>query len=60
MARHLAHLRESDGAINLFRRVLKGGHCCYPAIADDPWLDPARARPEFRKLLRQESTIAFP
>jgi DNA-binding winged helix-turn-helix (wHTH) protein/tetratricopeptide (TPR) repeat protein len=56
MARHLAHLGEIDGAIDLFRRVLEGGYCCYPAMTDDPWLDPARAKPGFRKLLRQAQT----
>jgi DNA-binding winged helix-turn-helix (wHTH) protein/tetratricopeptide (TPR) repeat protein len=56
MARHLAHLKEIDGAIKLFGRVVEGGYCCYPAMADDPWLDPARARPEFRRLLRRAET----
>jgi hypothetical protein len=53
MARHLAHLNAIDRALDLFRRVVEGGYCCYPAMADDPWLDPARVRPEFVTLLRQ-------
>jgi hypothetical protein len=56
MARHLAHLNEIDRAIDLFRRVVEGGYCCYPAMSDDPWLDPARARPEFRTLLQLAET----
>jgi DNA-binding winged helix-turn-helix (wHTH) protein/tetratricopeptide (TPR) repeat protein len=53
IARHLAHLNEIEGALELFRRVVKGGFCCYPSMAVDPWLDPLRARPEFITLLRQ-------
>jgi DNA-binding winged helix-turn-helix (wHTH) protein/tetratricopeptide (TPR) repeat protein len=56
MARHLAHLNEIDRAIDLFRRVVEGGYCCYPAMAGDPWLDPARARREFRTILRLAET----
>jgi DNA-binding winged helix-turn-helix (wHTH) protein/tetratricopeptide (TPR) repeat protein len=53
MARHLAHLNEIEGALDLFRRVVEGGYCCYPSMAVDPWLDPLRPRPEFVTLLRQ-------
>jgi hypothetical protein len=53
LARHLAHLNEIDPAIELFGRVVAGGFCCFPAMVHDPWLDPARRRPEFTKLLHQ-------
>jgi eukaryotic-like serine/threonine-protein kinase len=53
LTRHLAHLNEIGPAIDLFRRVVAGGFCCFPAMAQDPWLDPARRRPEFTKLLHQ-------
>jgi hypothetical protein len=53
LTRHLAHLNEIGPAIDLFRRVVAGGFCCFPAMAQDPWLDPARRRPEFTKLLQQ-------
>ncbi|HEV2983151.1 MAG TPA: winged helix-turn-helix domain-containing protein [Vicinamibacterales bacterium] len=56
MARHLIHLEEIGDGINLFRRVVEGGYCCFPAMTDDPWLDPARATPKFRRLLRQAET----
>jgi tetratricopeptide (TPR) repeat protein len=53
LTRHLAHLNEIDLAIELFGRVVAGGFCCFPAMAQDPWLDPARRRPEFTKLLHR-------
>lgn len=53
LARHLAHMNETDRALELFRRVVAGGFFCYPAMARDPWLDPLRGRPEFARLLRQ-------
>jgi pentatricopeptide repeat protein len=53
MARHLAHLGEIDRAIDLFLRIVERGFCCYPAMQDDSWLDPVRARPEFVRRLRQ-------
>ena len=31
--RHLAHLKEKDAAVQLFQRVVRGGFCCYPAMA---------------------------
>jgi hypothetical protein len=52
LVRHLAHVNEKDAAVQLFQRVVRGGFCCYPAMARDPWLDSIRALPEFAKLLR--------
>ena len=54
--RHLAHLEERDAAVQLFQRVVRGGFCCYPAMARDPWLDSIRDLPEFAKLLREART----
>ena len=54
--RHLAHLKERDAAVQLFQRVVRGGFCCYPAMAQDPWLDSIRDLPEFAKLLREART----
>src|SRR5262249_30898084 len=51
MARHLAYLNQGDRAVDLFRRVVDGGFCCYPPMAGDPWFDPVRTRPEFITLL---------
>lgn len=53
LTRHLAHIEETDRALELFRRVVAGGFFCYPAMARDPWLAPLRERPEFTELLRQ-------
>ena len=51
LTRHLAHLNQIDEALELFERVVGGGIFCYPAMSNDPWLDPIRERPEFMKLL---------
>ena len=53
LTRHLAHLNQVDDALQLFERVVRGGHYCYPALSSDPWLDPVRKRPQFTKLLKQ-------
>lgn len=51
LTRHLARLNEVDSAVELFERVVGGGFFCYPAMSNDPWLDPVRKRPKFAKLL---------
>ena len=51
LTRHLAHLNQIDEALELFERVVGGGIFCYPAMSNDPWLDPIRDSPEFMKLL---------
>jgi tetratricopeptide (TPR) repeat protein len=56
VVRHLAYLKEKDAAVQLFRRVVRGGFCCYPTMANDPWLDSIRDVPEFAKLLRDART----
>jgi TolB-like protein len=53
LSRHLAYLKEVGPALELFRRVVKGGYFCYPAMAKDPWLDSLRKEPEFEKLLHE-------
>lgn len=53
LTRHLAHINETDRALDLFPRVVAGGFFCFPAMARDPWLNPLRERTEFAKLLRQ-------
>jgi tetratricopeptide (TPR) repeat protein len=56
LSRHLAHLGETQGALDLFSKVVAGGYFCYPAMARDPWLDPLRENPAFTQLLaRAES-----
>lgn len=51
LARHLARLNEPEAALNLLERVVAGGFCCYPAMAQDSWLDGMRGRPVFAKAL---------
>jgi eukaryotic-like serine/threonine-protein kinase len=53
LTRHLAHLNQVDAALELFERVVAGGHFCYPAMSSDPWLDPIRKSPQFVKLLKR-------
>jgi DNA-binding winged helix-turn-helix (wHTH) protein/tetratricopeptide (TPR) repeat protein len=51
LTRHLARLGDAAGALRLLERVAAYGFACYPALADDPWLAPLRARSAFRKVL---------
>ena len=53
---HLAHLNEVDSALSVFERVLAGGYSCFPAMAQDPWLDRLRNKPAFAELLHQAET----
>jgi hypothetical protein len=45
LARHLSHLQQVTPALELFERVVEGGFFCFPAMTDDPWLDPLRRKP---------------
>lgn len=56
LSRHLAHLNQADPALGLLDRVVAGGFFCYPAMAQDRWLDPLRDRPAFMELMRQAET----
>lgn len=51
LTRHLARLLQVDAALELFRRVIGGGYCCYPAMSGDPWLAPLRKEPTFAAML---------
>jgi DNA-binding winged helix-turn-helix (wHTH) protein/tetratricopeptide (TPR) repeat protein len=53
LTRHLANLNQVDAALQLFERVVAGGHFCYPALSTDPWLDSIRKNPQFVKLLKK-------
>lgn len=65
LARHLSRLEQTGQALEVFERVVGGGYFCYPMMARDPWLDPLRRKPAFRKLLgraeqqHQEAVTAF-
>ena len=56
LSRHLAHLNEVDSALSLLERVVAGGYFCFPAIAEDPWLDGLRNRAAFARLLHEVET----
>src|SRR5262249_42468415 len=61
LTRHLAHLNQVDGALELLERVVGGGHFCFPTLSSDPWLDPIRQSPRFVSLLekaRQQHRVA--
>jgi DNA-binding winged helix-turn-helix (wHTH) protein/tetratricopeptide (TPR) repeat protein len=53
LTRQLSHLQEAEAAVDLFARVVGGGHFCYPALASDPWLDPVRRNARFAGLLER-------
>lgn len=51
LTRHLAHLNEIEPALALLERVVAGGFFSYPAMIEDPWLNPLRGIPRFVELL---------
>ncbi len=53
LTRHLARLNQADAAVELLERVVAGGHFCISAVANDPWLDPIRKKPEFMRLVER-------
>jgi DNA-binding winged helix-turn-helix (wHTH) protein/tetratricopeptide (TPR) repeat protein len=53
LTRHLAHMNETDAALELFERVVGAGIFCYPSMSTDPWLDPLREKPAFVTLLKK-------
>jgi DNA-binding winged helix-turn-helix (wHTH) protein/tetratricopeptide (TPR) repeat protein len=55
-ARHLAHLDETDRAVDFLERSIGGGFFCYPAMAADPWLRSIRKKPSVTRLLKQAET----
>ena len=56
LARHLSHLEHTAPALQLMERVVAGGFHCHPIFARDPWLDPLRKKPAFKKLLENASS----
>ena len=53
LTRHLSRLDEIEASLELFERVVGGGFCCYPAMLNDPWLEPVRKMPRFASLLKK-------
>jgi len=65
LARAFAHVGAVDEAVATLAQVVEGGFFCYAAFARDPWLDPLRADPRFRGVMRhaeqkhREAEVAF-
>ena len=57
VARHLAHLGETEPALEMLGRVVAGGFFCYPTLARDPWLDSLRRKSAFTGLLQQAEAL---
>jgi predicted Zn-dependent protease len=53
LARCLAKLGDTDGAVLGMTRSIERGYSCYPTFATDPWLDVLRGRPEFDAALER-------
>lgn len=56
LGRILARLGERQQATSLVGRAVEYGFFCYPAIAQDPWLDSLRGDAGFVALLREAET----
>lgn len=50
IAGHLAYCGQTDAALEMLRRAIKGNYCSYPAIDSDPFFTSLRARPEFKEI----------
>ena len=51
LARQLAYAGAAEEGVALLQRATGAGFFCYPLLASDEWLDPARRLPEFVALL---------
>jgi predicted Zn-dependent protease len=56
-ARQLSYLGESDRALMALSRSVEWGFFCFPAMVSDPWLDPLRGNPEFKRILGHAQTL---
>ena len=55
-ATYWARLGDPAQAISYLSRAVDGGYFCYPALVEDPWLDPLRTDPVFVTLLASAET----
>ena len=64
-ALYMAQLGDLDTALAMLTRAVEGGYVCFPAMAQDPWLDPLRTDTGFMRLLglaetgHREAVAAF-
>jgi serine/threonine-protein kinase len=56
VGRHLAYAGDHAGALTAIEWAVDNGFFCAPAMAQDPWLDPIRAIPEFSSILHRAET----
>jgi serine/threonine protein kinase/DNA-binding winged helix-turn-helix (wHTH) protein len=49
-AAHLAYSGQTDAALEMLRRAIKGNYCSFPAIESDPFFTNLRAKPEFGEI----------
>ena len=57
LARQLSYLSEAERAFIALSRAVDWGFFCYPAMARDPWLDPLRGYPEFKRILAKAHKV---
>jgi len=50
MSGHLAYSGQTDAALEMLRKAIKGNYCSYPAIESDPFFTMLRSRPEFAEI----------
>jgi eukaryotic-like serine/threonine-protein kinase len=53
LARQLAYLNDVGRANRVLASTVDAGYFCYPHMASDPWLDPIRSDPEFKRILEK-------
>ena len=64
-ALYMSQLGDHAAALAMLTRAVEGGYACYPAMAQDPWLDPLRTDAVFIRLLgvaetgHREAVAAF-
>lgn len=56
LARQLGYLSDADRALVALSRTVEWGFFCFPAMANDPWLDSLRGHTKFKEILRQAQT----
>ena len=55
-ALYMAQLGDQAAALAMLTRAVEGGYACFPAMAQDPWLDPLRTDAVFKRLLSASET----
>lgn len=53
LGRTYAFIGDVEPALEMLSGVVETGFFCVPALMKDPWLDPVRAAPQFREIVRR-------